>query len=91
MRDVVITGQAGPIVGVVEVTAEHLTGWRCCVICGWLGTKRVMDTTEEAFSAAAKMVAEQSEHIQNRHPEMAENVIMDAGASAFAPVEIGRC
>lgn len=90
VREIVITGYAGPIIGVVEVTAEQLSAWRSCVLCGWQSRKFVTQDADQAIVAGKSMVSEQSEHLQKKHPDMIENVLRDAGEAAFAPM-MGRC
>lgn len=89
LKHIILAGTVGPIVGVVEVTASALTSWRCCAACGWMSKKFSTDTPEMALDAAPLLIAEQSIHLQLKHPDFIEQAIEDAGESAFAPMPQG--
>lgn len=88
LRSVEVVGSAGPIVGVIEVTPKAVTGWRCCVLCPWQSSHKECLSAKDAAEATAVFIAEQSEHIRLRHPEMLEQVAREAeeeAAVAFGP------
>jgi len=92
MREIILNGYAGPIVGVVEangITGE-LTTWRCCVVCGWRSTRFVVESVDAAMDASKVMVSEQAEHVRKNHPDMMENILRDAGPKGVA-APMGAC